>query len=63
VPKQLRLRSDELNRSYGRDGLPTSLVDIRTTLEHLARNLFLVVERDASGWTIRLGPRLAGTTS
>jgi len=59
-PKRLELLDRELNQTYGRDGLPTSVVDIRATLSHLARNSFLEVERDPAGWTVRLGPRLRG---
>jgi len=47
----VRFASDELNRTYDREGLPTSVVDIPRTLEHLARNGFLEVERDPAGWT------------
>ena len=56
----VRFASDELNRTYDREGLPTSVVDIPRTLEHLARNGFLEVERDPAGWTVRLGARLRG---
>ena len=58
LPKRVRLVSDEANRQYDRDSLPTSVVDIPKTLEHLARNGFLEVERDPNGWTVKLGPRL-----
>ena len=58
LPKRLQLVSEEANRTYDHDGHPTFLVDVARTLEHLARNDFLEVERDASGWTVRLGPRL-----
>lgn len=60
LPKRVRFAGDELNRTYGRDGLPTNVVDIPRTLEHLARNGFLEIERDSAGWTVRLGPRLFG---
>lgn len=58
VPKRLQLVSEEANRTYTHEARPTTLVDVARTLEHLARNDFLEVERDAAGWTVRLGPRL-----
>jgi hypothetical protein len=60
LPKRLQLVSEEANRTYDHEGIPTSFVDVARTLEHLARNDFLEVERDATGWTVRLGPRLRG---
>jgi hypothetical protein len=62
LPKRLQLVSQEANRTYGHDGLPTSLVDLARSLEHLAANDFLAVERDAQGWTVRRGPRLRSLT-
>ncbi|HEX2345395.1 MAG TPA: hypothetical protein VHI12_02310 [Gaiellaceae bacterium] len=60
LPKRLQLVSDEANRTYDpATSMSVSLVDIPTTLEHLARNGFLEVERDPRGSTVvRLGPLL-----
>jgi hypothetical protein len=33
---------------------------VSRTLDHLARNGFLEVDRDPKGWRVRLGPRLRG---
>ena len=37
--------------------------DVARSLEHLAANDFLEVERDTRGWTVRFGPRLRGMAS
>ena len=58
LPKRVQLVSDEANRTYDHDGHPTFLVDVARSLEHLALNDFLTVERDTQGRTVRLGPRL-----
>jgi hypothetical protein len=59
LPQRLRLVSEEANRQYDRDSLPTSVVNIPKTLDHLARNGFLEVEHDPNGYTVRPGLRLA----
>lgn len=58
TPKRLQLRDPAANRTYNLDGLPTAIVDLARTLDHLTKNAFLVVSRDEHGWTIRRGPRL-----
>ena len=58
LPKRVQLMSAAANRTYDRDGHPTTLVDVARTLEHLSRTGFLEVERGHEGRTVRLGPRL-----
>lgn len=60
MPEAVELFDRDLNRTYDRDGLPTSMVNLNATLEHLSKNQFIEARREASGWAIRLGSRLAG---
>jgi hypothetical protein len=57
--KRLQFLDPELNRQYGSDGLPKAVADLGRTLDFLTKNQFIAAERDASGWVISLGPRLA----
>ena len=43
------------SRPFDGEGLPTSMVNLDRTLEHLTRNGFLDAKREGSGWIVRLG--------
>jgi hypothetical protein len=58
APKRLQVVDRETNQTSAWDGLPATLLNLDETLRHLDANGFISAQRDGSGWTIRLGPRL-----